>query len=320
MIASGREARREWDGGGLPHVSVVIPTRDRPEALHRCLDSIAALAGPRPEVIVVDQSGAGASSTPAREGVSVYVWQEKVGKCRALNDGVQLASGDVVAFTDDDCCVAPDWLSTGLAWLDSHPDVGIVSGPALAMEHNARTVYVPQFFESRIARRRGRFATRHIGALGGNMMVRRSVFESVGLFDELLGPGTRFHSGEDQDFSNRALRAGYSLLYDPALAVTHWGGRRYDDGSAALLLRGYSVGIGALAAKSLRGGDIAATYPLLREVGAEARSFAWWCLGKPGSPRFVLRSPWLMAGLARGMLQPLDHQAMLFVAKPAGRH
>lgn len=127
--------------------------------------------------------------------------------------------------------------------------------------------------------------------------------------------GPRFPSAEDQDLNNRVLRASHAVLCDPSLVVTHWGARPYSDGTVSRLLRDYSRGIGALAAKDLRLGSVAGGYPIIRELAAEARS-AVLSLFKPGGEPFVFRSPWLLAGVWQGARAPLDRSRRTFLRPP----
>src|SRR5436190_13244656 len=76
-------------GEERPRVSVVVPTRDRPELLRRCLGALEAQTLPVEVVVIEDSEGRG----PA--------W--------ARNEGVRRASGEIVCFTDDDCAPEPGW-------------------------------------------------------------------------------------------------------------------------------------------------------------------------------------------------------------------
>jgi glycosyltransferase involved in cell wall biosynthesis len=88
-------------------VSVVVPTRDRPERLRRCL---GALAGER-EVIVVDDGSVERERVEeiAREAGARLVRLEGRGPAAARNAGAEAADGDVVCFTDDDCEPEAGW-------------------------------------------------------------------------------------------------------------------------------------------------------------------------------------------------------------------
>src|SRR4051794_19726519 len=100
----------------LPFFSVIIPTRDRPEQLVACLRSLGALAYPRDrfEVIVVDDG-----STTALEPIVgrsrgelhlALLKQSNAGPAAARNTGAAHAKGEFLAFIDDDCSPASDWL------------------------------------------------------------------------------------------------------------------------------------------------------------------------------------------------------------------
>ena len=109
-------------------MSVIVCTKDRPDDLRRCLDSLAALRTVPLELIVVDNSSGDPATAEICRGRSVrYVLESGRGSSRARNRGVAEARGEVVAFTDDDCMVDPGWLD-GLADVFDDPLVMAVTG------------------------------------------------------------------------------------------------------------------------------------------------------------------------------------------------
>lgn len=96
--------------------SVIIPTRDRPSELAMCLKSFTALNYPAGawELIVVNDGGARSFAAMTRDLKQALplrlVNTDYAGPAAARNIGTNLARGDYLAFTDDDCYVAPDWL------------------------------------------------------------------------------------------------------------------------------------------------------------------------------------------------------------------
>ncbi len=94
----------------MPNFSIVIPTVDRRSELARCLAAIERLDYPREayEVIVVDDGGR-EPVDQTRTGVQV-IRQPNAGPAAARNRGATAARGRWVAFTDDDCEPAADWL------------------------------------------------------------------------------------------------------------------------------------------------------------------------------------------------------------------
>jgi GT2 family glycosyltransferase len=215
------------------------------------------------------------------------------GLASARNAGVKGSTGELVAFTDDDCYVAPELLTTTVAAFED-PVVGFVSGrillhdptdyPATINESLAPAVFQP-----------GRYV--RPGALqGANMAFRRSVLEQIGGFDPLFGSGSLFPA-EDCDAAARASLKGWTGKYVPEIVVSHHHGRKAGD--IPKLLRDYDVGRGAYHMKllvklgALRPGlkGWAGLPRRMRERPSTARgefAGAWrylWARWGPGRPR-----------------------------------
>jgi len=216
-------------------LSVVICTRDRPEQLELCLRSLDANLPYIDEVIVVDnapRSGATRMLVEGREKVR-YVCEPTAGLSVARNTGVAHASGDIIAFTDDDVVVHADWVRRLRAAFTGERTMcvtGLVLPSELRTEAQVafersiggfgagflRITYDGTFFD-----RMKRFGVPvwAIGA-GANMAVRRSAIDRVGGFDTRLGAGASGCS-EDSEFWYRVLAAGYECKYEPAAVVFH---------------------------------------------------------------------------------------------------
>jgi GT2 family glycosyltransferase len=216
--------------------SVIVCTRDRPEQLRRCLESIAAAAVAPDELIVVDNAPATGSTQAVVESFPAarYASEERPGLSAARNAGIEQAAGEIVVFTDDDTTVHRDWLWRLLEGFTG-PDVMAVTGLVLPAEldteaqvvfekalggfnHGYRRMrYGREFFEST----KGIAApVWKIGA-GANMAVRREAFELVGGFDERLGAGATGCS-EDSELWYRLLAAGFECRYQPTSIVFHY--------------------------------------------------------------------------------------------------
>src|SRR5215207_11073344 len=108
--------------------TVVICTRDRPEALERCLGAVGALDHPVFDVLVVDNGSpaAGARELADRWGARCAV-ESRPGLSRARNRGAREAAGEVIAYLDDDAQPEPGWLAALEQELDD-PAVMAVAG------------------------------------------------------------------------------------------------------------------------------------------------------------------------------------------------
>lgn len=119
-----------------PLVSVVIPTRDRPDSLACCLEALAAQTMPTGsfEVIVVDDGSLQPLVIDASRWAGRYplvsIHQRNTGPAGARSRGVVAARGELLAFTDDDCLPTPQWLEMLVATLRKHPEA-LVGGATI---------------------------------------------------------------------------------------------------------------------------------------------------------------------------------------------
>ena len=236
-------------------ISVVVVTLGRTPLLQRCVRAIASGTLRPRELVVVDQGPPGldprleewlAGSAVALEHVDV----PPMGVSRARNIGAVAAAADHLAFTDDDSVPDPEWLAALAQAVEATPADG-ASGRVLPLEDDRPgriAVSSRTDMNARSFRGRGEAAPWEVGT-GGNLLVRRTVFERVGGFDEEFGPGARFRAAEDVELLERLLRAGATLAYTPRAVVHHETKTRSDRFKRRLP---YGFGLGALVARAAR--------------------------------------------------------------------
>lgn len=249
-----------------PLVSVIIATRDRAESLAACLNAIMALRYPRFEVIVVDNApttGATAALVAERRAADPrirYAREDRPGLGRAHNCGVAHARGTIMAFTDDDVIVDPDWLGEIVRGFDAR-DVGCVAGMVVPWEietpcqfwfetHSGfNKGFAPQRYDLRAHRPHDRLFPYRASMFGtgANMAFRAAALGAIGGFDPLLGPGTPAKNGEDLDVFFRVVAAGYQLVYRPSAFVRHV--HRADYAALCSQFSSYGVGFTAYLTK-----------------------------------------------------------------------
>lgn len=197
-----------------PRVSVVVATRDRADRLATLLRSLTrqTLDDSAFEVIVVDdgsQDGTAGALAAADPGVRVVRNEASRGPAAARNAGWRAARAPLVAFTDDDCQVTPEWLEALLEVADAHPGA-IVQGPVTA-HPDERDSYGP-FSHTLENQSLGR------GFETANILYPRVLLERLGGFDEAAFSRA---GGEDTDLAWRAIEAGTQPRWSHRALVHH---------------------------------------------------------------------------------------------------
>lgn len=230
--------------------SVVLPTRDRPEKLERCLASVFAAVRPGDEVIVVDSASKDPRVRTVAEATGASVVRcERPGVDRARNVGWRRATAPVVLFVDDDVVVDGGWADGLVAALAERSEVGFVTGRIDALaggQSTERPVAIKDDDQAAM------LDARTTGTLGhsASLAVRRTALEEVGGFDEAMGAGARFQSSPEVDLFDRLFAAGWVGRYEPTARAWHeqWRGRP----ELLKLDWRYGMGAGARIAKLLR--------------------------------------------------------------------
>jgi glycosyltransferase involved in cell wall biosynthesis len=210
--------------------SVVIATRDRPEALARCLASVRTAMTERDELIVVDSASSDGGQVERVAGAAGgrCLRLDQRGSARARNFGAAQAGGSFLAFADDDAVVEPLWLDV-LGRRFSEPNVGAVVGPVLELGRTPPALLLhfvgfdPLRDEATFERGDDDwFARVQMGAIGSgtNLAVRRDVFESVGPFRPGLGAGAAI-AGDENYLLLSLVEGGYRVVNEPTARVHH---------------------------------------------------------------------------------------------------
>jgi glycosyltransferase involved in cell wall biosynthesis len=253
-------------------VSVVVPTRNRPEHAEACARSVLAVNGIK-ELLFVDQSDDDATRralATLANPLLRYVPTRTRGVTNGRNLGISMSDGDIVAYTDDDCRVKPDWIERTLAIFEADPEVAVVCGRVIVPKEIRHLGYAESFEpQERVWQRRFPPLGRDWG-ITANFSVRRSVLERVGVFDPWLGAGAPLRSGGEPDFLFRVLRAGYKVINASEVVVDHYGVRK-PGAEFKKLIMGYSAGTAAAMFKHVRLGDPAGAQVYLQFLGSSIK-------------------------------------------------
>ncbi len=234
-----------------PTVGVVIVSHRRPAPLLNCLAALAAQTQPPDEVLLVVRPDDAATHAALAGHPPALPWRlvpaPVPGVVAARNAGLAACRSEVVTFCDDDTRAPPDWTARIAAHFARDPDLGGLGGRDRCHDGTR--------FDDRRRRVVGRIAwygravgNHHLGhgaprtvdfLKGANMSFRVAATAGVRFDARLRGRAIQAH--EDFAFSMAVRRAGWKLLYDPAVCLDHFAHR------ADRARRTYVADIGAVA-------------------------------------------------------------------------
>jgi glycosyltransferase involved in cell wall biosynthesis len=221
-------------------ISVLIPTYRRAKDLARCLAALEKQTRPADEVLVVVRDSDAETwqllkalnpdALPLRT-VTVSV----TGVVAAMNAGVDVAKGEIIAITDDDAVPHTDWLERIEAHYLADDTVGGVGGRdrmhygTQLVEGQSQVVGRLQWFGRAIGNHHlGVGNAREVDILKGvNSSYRRSAIANVRFDQRLRGTGAQVH--HELMLCLTLKRAGWKLIYDPQIVVDHYLGQRFDE-------------------------------------------------------------------------------------------
>lgn len=228
-------------------ISICIVSLQARDYLRDCLISIFESTNEITyEIIVVDQNSRDGTAHMLQDGfsdVKLFQTPENQGFTRPMNQAMQIAEGRYIALLNPDTLLHPATFDRLCAFLDSHPEVGIVGPKVLnpdgtlqkpCRRGDARPWAVISYFSglSKIFPDKPFFngyLLTHLdedlispvdGVSGSCLLVRRDVVEQIGYLDESF-----FAYQEDADFCLRARNAGWQVYYYPEAQITHFGGQ-----------------------------------------------------------------------------------------------
>jgi len=236
-------------------VSVLVATYNRCGLLKKCLESLVRSSVQPREVIVVDQSDDDESERMMHDMAGgktllTYVRAQERGKSKALNEAIQLATGDLLALTDDDVEVDTRWIESILELSSQYPDVAAFCGRILP-EPNTD----PAGYYNLVLSMEPRWITARTNPLtpafcGANIVVRRETMLQIGAYNAHFGPGGLFKNNDDGELAYRLVCHGANILYSPDFHVYHsaWRG----DTDTLRLKYDYAYSLGAFTGYYLR--------------------------------------------------------------------
>jgi glycosyltransferase involved in cell wall biosynthesis len=211
-------------------ISVVLCTYNGADSLGTALKSLSKLSVPDGlswEVVLVNNNSTDDTEKIIEEfartsGLNVQqVFEPKQGRAFAMNAGIRRASGEVLAFTDDDVIIDSQWLA-GLSRTFADFECIGVGGRVVPVWHQPKPTWLEMEGQQVVGHFEYGDEPKQISLppIGANMAFRRLAFEKYGLFQAELGVNKSEIGGtEDDEFGRRLLRAGETIMYAPRAII-----------------------------------------------------------------------------------------------------
>lgn len=222
----------------MSKISYIIPVLNGEKYISKCLDSILNEKLPEDEIIVVDNGSTDNTLKLIYQYKEVTILQyPQVTISTLRNRGAEHAKGDLLAFIDSDCILCFGWRT---AVANVFMDEGVhAAGSSVVSSDNSTWVERALQSERFVTKRKMNYIN------SGNFIIRKSIFEDVGGFDESL------ITDEDYDIGARINTKGYNIYNEPNIMVIHYGNaktlgehfRRKFWHSTSLLLTAFKYGI-----------------------------------------------------------------------------
>lgn len=299
-----------------PSVSAVICTCNRPDTISQAVASVLANSYSAFDVTVIDQSTTDATEDALRQLIKAdprlhYLRVGEPGLSRAYNTAIRSSTGEILAFTDDDCVVPRDWLATIVRAFAADDEADLLYGQVLPPpDADGQLGTAPALTIRRAERLSRRDGFRIIG-MGANFAARRRLFVTIGGFDEVLGGGGPLRSSQDFDLAYRTYRGGSAILLRPEVQAVHYGVRAREEWPA--LLRAYGIGDGAFYSKHVRCRDTFALRLLIRQIVIEGGRSLRKSLRRQGGDLTYVRS--IFVGIRHSLEFDVDRRARLYMQR-----
>lgn len=216
----------------MAKTTIIIPIWNQAECLKQCLESIDAFTPEENEVLLIDNASTEDMSFLEQELLLHPNWtyirnETNLGAAGAVNQGMQLGTGDYFVWGNSDIVVSKEWLKGLIEAAESAPDIGLVgpmtnhvSSPQLEIgDSGYDSIFKFQTFAENYRKaHRGLYVPywRIIPFCG---LIKRSVTDKIGLMDESFFPG----NFADDDYNIRLMKAGYRNLIVKDVFIHHHG-------------------------------------------------------------------------------------------------
>jgi O-antigen biosynthesis protein len=230
--------------------SIIILTHNQLNFTKRCIESIRLHTASSYEIIVVDNASTDDSIKYLQEqkDIKVLYNNENLGYAKGNNQGLELATGDIILFLNNDVVVTAGWLEPLIHTLSSNEKIAM-AGPVtnnisglqkIPVNYNEETLEGLDSFSLEHCNQNRQRSKKVLRLVGFALACKRKVLDEIGPFDEVFGMG----NFEDDDLCLRALSKGYELRIVHDSYIHHYGSATFKNSSveySSLLKKNHSI-------------------------------------------------------------------------------
>src|SRR3989344_5165769 len=211
----------------IPFISIIISVYNEQKTLHQCLDSLLLLEYPKYEIIMVDDASKDNTLEILKQyqrkskKITVVSYPINKGVPGARNEGIKVAKGEIVVFTDADATFPPQWPTQLIQPLIENKRIGATGGRDIAPPHQPLIQkcidYTLTSFIGTAGLRGAKVRLAKYSVTGCNFAVKREVVGKVGMHDERI----RWR-GEEKEWCQRMREGGYEIQFVPESYILHY--------------------------------------------------------------------------------------------------
>ena len=216
-------------------VSVIVCTHNRRQYLPQNLEHLSRQSA-RPEhyeVLIIDNNSTDDTHEISKKFIAenpqvqaLYFNEKNQGHTYARNRGIQEASGELLAFIDDDAFVAEDYIQNMVAFFDNNATVMAIGGKIIPRYEGSTPSWMSKYLLPLVsALDMGDRPTPFSGTkfpIGANMAYRKEAFDRYGTFDVALGRrGSGLEGGDEKEMIYRLKKDNQKIYYVPNVEVAH---------------------------------------------------------------------------------------------------
>lgn len=216
-------------------ISIIVPVYNEENNIRFLIKRLLNLNFPKDkyEIIVVDNNSKDDTPEIIKKYKVIYLNEKKQSSYATRNRGAKKAKGNILAFIDGDCVPDKEWLKNANTHFINNKNVDIIAGDITLSINYSIPLKLIDIYQLITMGERQRNSEKEGKCSGGNLIVKRKIFEKIGYFDK------RLISGGDGEWTKRATQYGFKIRYYEDVKIYH-----PPEGFFSLFKRSIRIGYG----------------------------------------------------------------------------